>query len=376
MIPTGSKLWFGVAGFALAAAVTYFIAGNGEAYGSMVLVSLVVAGFTLGLLSSLIGDGDVAGAATGDGAAALGQGSTVAAPGGLQLAAAWPALGAVGVGVAIVGLATGGLLLYIGLLLVAAAGAEWMVQAWAERATPDHEHNRALRNHLMYPIEIPVLAATTIAVVVIAFSRVFLAVPKAGSTVIAIGVATVILAAAFLVTSRPKLSSSLLTGVVVLGAVGLLGGGIVGAVAGEREFEAHGEEGAGSEGGGGGGEAAEALISASDVTGFDEDLIDVPAGVSVTITFENRQGGVQHNVHVTEPEDLVQGSLITGPDSTSFEVTFEESGDYTFICDVHPNMVGTIRATDKPTEGAALPEAPTEGSQSGAGVDELDEDGS
>lgn len=379
MIPTGSKLWFGVAGFALVATAAYFLASNGEEYGSMVLLSLVVAGFTLGLLLSLIGDGDERSPAGG---APVGGGvpDGTDAPfrtAGLQLAAAWPVMAAVGVGLAVVGLATGGLLLYLGLLLVAAAGAEWMVQAWAERATADPEHNQSLRNRLMYPIEIPVLAAAAVVVVVVAFSRVLLAVSKVGSTVVAIVVATAILGAAFLVTSRPRLSSSLLTVVVGLGVLGLLGGGIVGAVAGEREFEVHEEE-AGEGGGGGGGVAAEALIVASNTSAYDEDLINVPARVPVTFTFENRQGGVQHNVHVTEPEELVQSDVVTGPDEITFEATFEEPGEYTFVCDVHPAMEGTIEAVEQPSEGGDAPEeAPDEGSEGGgAGVDELDGDGS
>ena len=381
MIPTGSKLWFGVAGFALVAAVAYFIASNGEEYGSMVLLSLVLAAFTLGLLSSFIADGDLRderGREGGaDGQSALGEGPGHAV--GSQLAAAWPVMAAVGVAVAVVGLATGGLLLYLGLLLVVAACVEWMVQAWAERATSDPDQNRSLRNRLMYPVEIPVLAAAAIAVVIVAFSRVLLAVSKVGSTVVAIVVATLILGAAFLVTSRPKLSSSLLTAVVGIGVLGLLGGGIVGAVAGERSFEVHEGEEHGGEGEGGEGVGAEALISASNTSSYDEDLINVPVGVPITFTFENRQGGVQHNVHITEPEDLAQTDVITGPASTTFEVTFEEPGEYTFVCDVHPAMEGTIEAVEQPSEGEAgeSEEAPDEGSEGGgAGVDELDGEGS
>jgi len=374
VIPTGSKLWFGVAAFALVAAAAYFLASNGEEYGAMVLLSLVVAAFTLGLLLSFIRDGDLSPRGAGDAQAVPAQQAT-----GPQLAAAWPVLAAVGVGLTVVGLAAGGLLLYLGLLLVAAAGIEWMVQAWAERATADPEHNQSLRNRLMYPIEIPVLAAAVIAVVIIAFSRVLLAVSKVGSTVVAIVVAAAILGAAFLITSRPRLSSSLLTVVVGLGVVGLLGGGIVGAVAGEREFEVHEAEAHG-EGEGGGGEesGAEALITASNTSAYDEDLINVPSGVPVTFTFENRQGGVQHNVHITEPEDLVQSDVVTGPDSITFEATFEEPGEYTFVCDVHPEMEGTIEAVEQASEEEEAPEeAPDEGSEGGgAGVDELDGGGS
>ncbi len=369
MIPTGSKLWFGISGFALVAAVVYFVASRGEELGSMVLLSLAVAGFTLGLLSSLIGDGDdlatrgarpdvVSAAEAAEGAAAL--------PAHPQLAAAWPALGAIGAGVVAIGLATGGILPFIGMILLAAAGIEWMVQAWAERATADAVSNRELRNRLMFPFEIPVLAAVVIGVVVVAFSRVLLAVSKIGSTVVAIVVASVILGVAFLITSRPKLSSSLLTVVVAIGAIGLLGGGIVGAVAGEREFEAHEEEG---DHGGEGGAPVEIVVSASNTDDFDEAELTVPVGVPVLVVFENDQGGVQHNVHITEPVDLEPLELITGPDSTEAELVFEEAGDYTYICDVHTNMEGTIVAVEQPADD----EAPDEGAEGGgASVDELD----
>jgi len=117
---------------------------------------------------------------------------------------------------------------------------------------------------VMFPVEIPMVALLGIAVAVIAFSRVLLAVSKTGSTVIAIVVAGAIFGVGILLNARPKVSSSLLATVVVLGAVGLLAGGIVSAVAGEREFEHHGEEhaeeGAAEEGdeAGAAGEGAEA----------------------------------------------------------------------------------------------------------------------
>ena len=374
MIPTGSKLWFGVAGFALVAAVAYFIASDGEEHGSMVLLSLALAGFTLGLLSSFLRDGDLPAPRSLSDEVPPSEGAVATAPARVELTAAWPALLAVGLGVAAVGLAVGNLLLYLGLLLAVAAGVEWMVQAWAERATGDPARNRELRNRLMSPFEIPVLAAAVIAVVIIAFSRVLLAVPKAGSTVFAIVVAVVILGAAFLITSRPRLSSSLITGVVVLGAIGLLGGGIVGGVAGEREFEEHGaEEDHGGEGEG----EVRALITASNTADYDEDEVNVPAGVPVTVEFRNEQGGVQHNVHLTEPEDIVS-DLVIGPASTTFEVTFDEPGEYTYNCDVHPAMEAAFVVVDQPLEGQdTTEEDPDEGSEGGgSGVGDLDGDGS
>src|SRR5688500_16345491 len=117
-----------------------------------------------------------------------------------------------------------------------------MVQSWAERATGNHAANQALRNRIMYPIEIPVLAAMGIALVVLSISRVLLALPKEGSTIIAMVLASAILGVAALLAARPRISSSMLTGVVVAGAVAMIAGGVISAVAGEREFEHHGAE--------------------------------------------------------------------------------------------------------------------------------------
>jgi plastocyanin len=362
VIPTGSKLWYGLSAFAVAACIAYFAVSSGEEYGSVVLASLAMAAFTLGLLSSFLRDGDVEQTAATD----------VAGPAGtVQPAALWPALGALGVGVAIVGLATGGLLFYVGVAIALAAGIEWAIQAWAERITPDQAANQRLRNRLMYPIEIPVVAALLVGGVIIAFSRVMLALPRTGSTVVAIVVAASILAVAFLLTSRPRLSSSVLTGVAVVGAVVLLGGGIVGAVAGEREFEHHEEESEGEAGGEG--TPVTAVITASNVNDYDEDEITVPVGEPVTIQLDNTQLGVQHNVHIVDLEDVPPSEIITGPDQTTFELTIEEPGDYEFICDVHPVMTGVLTAVEQPASDEDEPSPGEEGG--GASVDELDGEG-
>ncbi len=236
MVNTGSRFWFGVTALGLIGAVVYFAASGGEKYGTLVLGFTAVAAGMLGAASIVLRDGNVALAA------ADGPGQERAAPIVPRFPAAWPAVAALGTGVTVVGLAAGGALLYVGLGILGITLAEWMVQSWAERATTDADVNRRLRNRVMFPVEIPVVSLLGIGVAVIAFSRVLLAVSKTGSTVIAIVVASAIFGVGILLNARPRVSSSLLTAVVVIGAVGLLAGGIVSAVAGEREFEHHGEE--------------------------------------------------------------------------------------------------------------------------------------
>ena len=236
MITVGGKLWLGIAAFAVAAAVAWQGFSGGEERGELVLLGVISAALIVGTLLVWIRDGEVTAAVQEE------ERATTAASTSGALPAPWPAIAAFGVAVTVVGLATGGALLYVGFGLVGVAVVEWMVQGWAERATPDATENAALRNRIMYPVEIPVIGLVIVGVVLLAFSRVLLALPKSGSTVAAIAVAASILLVAVVVAARPRISSTVLTAVLVLGAVALLGGGIVGAVAGEREIEEHHSE--------------------------------------------------------------------------------------------------------------------------------------
>ncbi|MCU1373441.1 MAG: hypothetical protein JWO68_727 [Actinomycetia bacterium] len=232
MTTVAAKFWFAVAGLALVALVAYNLASSGEWFGSFVLGSFVVAASLLGFLAASIRDGDA------DPAAASAE-----VPVRRTLPAGWPALAAVGGGVSIVGLAGRNALLYVGVGILAFVLIEWMVQAWAERATGDLAYNQSLRHRIMSPVEIPLLAMLVIAVFLGSLSRVLLAIPKDAATVVAIAVAVVILGMASLFAAKPRLGSSVLAGALALGAVALIAAGIAGGVAGERTFEKHHAEG-------------------------------------------------------------------------------------------------------------------------------------
>ena len=232
MIGTAAKLWYGVAALAIVATPVYAVASGEEWFGSFVLFSLGIAALTLGLMASAVRDGDVD---ADDPAAGL-------APVRRALPAPWPVLGAIGAGLVAIGLAGEGAFLYAGLGLLGAVLAETMVSSWAERRTADHATNQELRNRIMFPLEIPVLAVVGVAVVVLPFSRVLLALPKSASTAIAIVLATLVLLVSALVTAKPRISSSVLTALLGLGVVVIVGAGIASLVEGEREFEHHGTE--------------------------------------------------------------------------------------------------------------------------------------
>lgn len=301
MITTGAKLWLAIALTALLGAGVYFVAtGRGEDGGTLVLASIAAGCAVLAAACLASRDGD-ASIPAGDDAGL----ETVRVRSSLP--AFWPALGAVGAGVAIVGYAAGGLLLYAGIGIIAAVIVEWMVQSWAERSTADPAYNQALRNRIMFPFEVPVLGIIGLALVMVTFSRVLLAVSKTGSTVVAMVVATVILAVGALIANRPKLSSGAVTWAVAIGAVGLLAAGVVGGVAGEREIEAHhAEEGHDeSEGGGqaGGGEGNAGENDASEGTVGDDgsqDEIDGPSS-SDDESEEEAPGQGDDNTEVQTP---------------------------------------------------------------------------
>ena len=155
----------------------------------------------------------------------------------------WPIIGAFGVGVLIIGLVTHNAFFVIGLLIIVAAIFEWMMAAWADRATGDPEANRELRNRIMGPIELPVLGAIGIAGLVLAASRVFLTVSKEWAVWAAVIASTVIFLTAVGFALMEKPNKNLIAGVLVFGAIASIAGGVVSASLGEREFHHLGEEG-------------------------------------------------------------------------------------------------------------------------------------
>ncbi|MDH4146609.1 MAG: hypothetical protein OEY23_15730 [Acidimicrobiia bacterium] len=175
-------------------------------------------------------------------------------------------LAGLALGMIALGLATTPWFVGAGIVLAVVVGAEWLMAAWADRATGDPRLNRALRSRIMLPIEAPVGALLVIGFVVVGMSRALLAVSKEASVWMLIGVAGVIFVAAGLIAMMPKISAKLLQGAIALVAGAVLVAGVLGAAAGEREFEHHGadhgeEVGTGDEHGTTAGEGADATHS-------------------------------------------------------------------------------------------------------------------
>ena len=127
---------------------------------------------------------------------------------------------------------------------------EWAVQAWADHATGDPATNRQIRNRLMNPIEFPAAGLLAIAVVVAAFSRLFLSLSADAAVWVGIGITGVIILVGFFFASRPRISANIVVGVLLVAALVVIGLGIGGAVSGQREFHEPGAEGTTVEEGG------------------------------------------------------------------------------------------------------------------------------
>ncbi len=151
----------------------------------------------------------------------------------------WPPMAAFGAGAAVLGLVLHPLVFILGLALVVLSLIEWTMDAWADRATGDAKVNRELRNRIMAPLEIPVIGALAIGVVVLASSRILLNVSQLQAVTVAGVVSALILAGAWLYVARPGQGRRLVRVLGAVAALGLLVGGVLAAVGGERDFEHH-----------------------------------------------------------------------------------------------------------------------------------------
>lgn len=256
MITTGSKFFYALALVLVLAAVVYgystgggglgplsagYKGGVGELFGYTVLLGAGAVAAFLGFASMAFRDADPEASAELLGAEVPDQ---VPAPG----TSYWPVVGAFGATLTIVGVVLNNVFFVAGLIVLAAVAIEWTAQAWSERATGDPAVNQEIRNRLMLPIEVPVAGLLAAGIVVVGFSRVFLAASRQGAVWIAVAVAATIFVIGTVLSTRDRLRSDLVAGLLAVGAVVTIGLGIAGAVVGERDFdEHHGDEGSGHE---------------------------------------------------------------------------------------------------------------------------------
>jgi hypothetical protein len=256
MITTGSK-WFyglGIVSYVLAMAYGWTTGGNGlgpvslgykggvgDHFGYGILIAAAVVSIVFGIVTTAARDAEAEAVAQIAGTATV----PAVTPAGTSY---WPPIAAFGAALVVIGLVAEPLMFVAGLVVLGIVLVEWAVQSWADRATGDPETNRRIRNRLMNPIEYPAAAALALVAIAVAFSRVFLTLSASAAVWVALGIGVVVVLGGFLIASRPRISSNVVVGLLVVVAVAILGVGIAAGVNGTRTFHEHEEEGEGEEG--------------------------------------------------------------------------------------------------------------------------------
>lgn len=77
---------------------------------------------------------------------------------------------------------------------------------------------------------------------------------------------------------------------------------------------------------------------------FDPTELTAPAGQPFTLDFDNQDAGIPHNVQIFDPSggSAFKGDIFNGVATKAYNVPALQPGSYKFICDVHPNMTGTL----------------------------------
>jgi hypothetical protein len=253
MITTGSKWYFGLGFVTLVLAWSYgwttggnglgplsvgYKGGVGDHFGYGVLLTAAILSLFLGFVSTAVRDADA------EAVAQVAGTDTVPAvtPAGTSY---WPPVTAFGVALVVIGLVSEPVLFVFGLIVLGIVLIEWTVQTWADRATGDPATNREIRNRIMNPIEFPAAGLLGVAVLVVSFSRVFLAISADEAVWVATAAAAVVFGLGVFAASRPKLSANVIVGVVFFLALVVIGVGVAAGVAGTRTFHEHEEEGEG-----------------------------------------------------------------------------------------------------------------------------------
>ena len=78
-----------------------------------------------------------------------------------------------------------------------------------------------------------------------------------------------------------------------------------------------------------------------------ETELTAPAEAPFTLALDNQDNAVPHDVAIRDEggSDVFKTEIITGVSSAVYDVPALPAGTYTFVCTIHPNMVGTLTAS-------------------------------
>ena len=224
MFTTGSKYFIGLTALSVVATVLYLFLVNPSDLGALALIGLITSAATLASVSLFTNDSDTETVE-----------QAVDASAGATSSSFWPIVVALGAAMVLLGLATEPVVYVLGIAVLVGGGVEWMVQAWAERASADPSYNSNVRAKVLGGIEYPGLSAVLTIVVAFLFSRIFLAISKDAATIFFMVIAAVIFALGFVFASRTDLRKKAVSVVLPVSIALLAIAGVVSALSGERQ---------------------------------------------------------------------------------------------------------------------------------------------
>ncbi|MBL8776031.1 MAG: cupredoxin domain-containing protein [Acidimicrobiales bacterium] len=81
------------------------------------------------------------------------------------------------------------------------------------------------------------------------------------------------------------------------------------------------------------------VVIVADNIAWDTDELEAPADTDYTIVIDNQDQGVQHNLNIKDTDFKTE--LETGVSAQVLQINLP-AGEYDYICDLHPNMAGTL----------------------------------
>ena len=87
------------------------------------------------------------------------------------------------------------------------------------------------------------------------------------------------------------------------------------------------------------------MISALGIK-YEQTDVTAPGGKPFQIAFENKDAGTPHNVSIHQGgptgNEVFKGDVFPGVATKTYDVPALTAGQYSFVCTVHPTMIGTL----------------------------------
>ena len=79
-------------------------------------------------------------------------------------------------------------------------------------------------------------------------------------------------------------------------------------------------------------------------TAFEQLQLDVPSNQTFAIDFTNYDTA-PHNIKINSTSGVRAGEIFSGPGQRTYVFAGLEAGTYQFVCEVHPQMTGSLVVT-------------------------------